>query len=183
MHYTFWWLIFTIKTHSLTTFWKDRILSPPSWVEVSEGKAWLTRVWVIFNKVRCLAELCTHKAFISTMWFIFNEKLKKFLIWKFKVSHVPVISVVLHVLRVWPGQGWMRVEIWKISYYRLIRRKFWFFAFILILKSKMPCQFFMHHTSYCRCHLLVKILCRHWTIYVWWNCHDSNFDSNGLSHV
>ena len=50
------------KTHSLSTFWKGGILSPPSWVEVSEGKTWLTRVWVIFYKVRCLAELCTNKA-------------------------------------------------------------------------------------------------------------------------
>ena len=58
----FWWFSQKNKTHSLSTFWKDGILSPPSWVEVSEGKTWLTRVWVIFNKVRCLAELCTNKA-------------------------------------------------------------------------------------------------------------------------
>ena len=120
------------KTHSLTTFWKGGILSPPSWVEVSEGKTWLTRVWVIFYKVRCLAELCTHKAHSLSSFFMKNWK--KFLIWKFKVSHEPVLSVVLHVLRVWPGQGWMRVEIWKISYYRSIRRKFWFFPFNFILK-------------------------------------------------
>ena len=68
------------KTHSLSTFWKGGILSPPSWVEVSEGKTWLTWVWVIFYKVRCLAELCTNKAhsLSSTSYVIhFSWKIEK----------------------------------------------------------------------------------------------------------
>ena len=84
------------------------------------------------------------------MWFIFHEKLKKFLIWKFKVSHVPVLSVVLHVLRVWPGQGWMRVEIWKISYYRSIQRSFNFFHSISFWSKKC-------HVSVCLLHLIVGV--------------------------